>query len=176
VGGLGVFAYRSESTLRMNPVDSIHFCNYAGPQHFCHLRGLLRVGARNRAGGLAWEVTPSLPVLLWPPQTSVPHLYYVTAVTARAKRPSVDRPAESPAATAELTRTKRCSRSAARLSRLSLRAARCCDAAVKQTVPLNGGPVQKWQIKTRVRGCTFTGSVSYFTGVKALRRCHRACV
>jgi hypothetical protein len=82
------------------PLTSQHFgwswlipfalCNCAGPQHFCHLRGLLRVGARNHAGRLVWEVKPSLPVLLWPPQTSVPPLYYVTAVTARAKRGSFD--------------------------------------------------------------------------------------
>jgi hypothetical protein len=44
----------------------LELCNFAGPQHFCHLRGLLRVGARIRAGCLAREVEPSLPVLPWP--------------------------------------------------------------------------------------------------------------
>ena len=54
LGGLRGWPRRSRDALRPNSTQGATgpsaFRNYAGPQHFCHLRGVLRVGARNRAG------------------------------------------------------------------------------------------------------------------------------
>ncbi len=40
----------SEANLPKDPQTPSHLRKYAGPQHLCHHRGVLRVGARNRAG------------------------------------------------------------------------------------------------------------------------------
>lgn len=64
-------------------------CNYAGPQHFCHIAACsawVPVTVLDRSGR---EEEPSPPALPWPRRASVSPLYSVTTVTARVSAASI---------------------------------------------------------------------------------------
>ena len=63
-------------------------CNYAGPQHFCHIAACSAWVPGTMLDHSGREVEPSLPVLPWPHRTSVIPLYSVTTVTASIKSAS----------------------------------------------------------------------------------------
>jgi hypothetical protein len=85
VGGLGDLATLPVATPPKGPSTPSALRNYAGPQHFCHLRGCDSAWVPGTVlGRPVRENEPSLPDRSWPHRASVTPLYYVTMVTSRA--------------------------------------------------------------------------------------------
>lgn len=75
----------SGSTLQMEPVDPLAYAITQARNTFADIAACFAWVLVTVLDSLTREEEPSLPVLPWPRQTSVPSLYSVMAITARAK-------------------------------------------------------------------------------------------
>ena len=143
--------WASESTLRMERVDSDSLGNDAGPQHFCRHRGLLRVGTRNRAGQSgSGERTFSSGAPLALPN-------FRDSFVLRDGHHSKSKMPESWCAFAVVRGTSRPRAIQAR--------GNMSGPAQDATRSPSAESARKCQFRTPVRACTFTGKTLNFTGV-----------
>jgi hypothetical protein len=80
----------SGSTLQMEPVDPLAYAITQARNTFADIAACFAWVLVTVLDSLTREEEPSLPVLPWPRQTSVPSLYSVMAITARAKCRKLD--------------------------------------------------------------------------------------